>query len=609
MRSIGMLAVVTGTLALVSACSDGAGTPPPDNSAPVASFTMPACILDEPCGFTSTSTDDAEVTQWSWDFDGDGNSDAITATASYRYSTAADYNVSLIVRDAQGLSDTMTSTVSIDPVAPVNTPPTAGFTQTCDGLDCSFTSTSSDVAPGTIATYSWDFGDNSTADVAAPAHSYTVTTATDFAVTLTVTDDEGASDTETRTITVTPAAPVNPPSAGFSHSCTLAVCTFVSTSTDVAPGTITSYAWTFGDGGTAGVSNPSHTYTVAARTEFTVTLTVTDNEGGTDVETRTIAVDPVAPLNQPPTARFSYSCIKADCTFTSTSFDHGGRVTGQAWNLGDGTTSTELSLSHSYIVTGATQFTVTLTVTDNEGAVSVASQIVPIDPAAANLPPTANFTTWCHGESCIFTSTSTDPAPGGIVSYAWTFGDGGTEDWRRPSHVFSVSGRTTFLVTLTVTDNEGATAAVTKPITVTPLPPAVQGCLTSGKIVECVLDLPATATLKVTLLGINCDLPQRITTPPPVGDQLFIAVCDRQVGEAIGIFGGRLDDLWVYQSGTQARIWFIQGDSKRPLNPPEGRLEGNFPDWTISIEDGDHPGTEGEPDFSDLVFGVRATAR
>ena len=217
MRSIGLLAAVIGTLLLGSGCSDGAGTTPPDNTAPVANFAVPACILDVPCDFASTSTDDAEVTQWSWDFDGDGNSDAITAAASYRFTTAADYNVSLIVRDAQGLSDTMTSTVTVDP-APVNTPPTADFTQTCNALECTFVNASSDVAPGTIATYAWTFGDGATADLANPSHTYAVTAATDFTVTLTVTDNDGATDAATRTITVTPAAPVNPPTAGFTHT-------------------------------------------------------------------------------------------------------------------------------------------------------------------------------------------------------------------------------------------------------------------------------------------------------------------------------------------------------------------------------------------------------
>ena len=614
MRSIGTLAVVTATLVLASGCSDGGGTPPPDNIAPVANFSLPvpACTINVACDFASTSTDDAQVTEWSWDFNGDGTADRTTASASFTYAAAADYNVSLTVRDAQGLSDTKTSTLTIAP--PANTAPTASFTHTCDGVSCTFASTSSDVAPGTIATYAWNFGDDATADVNNPTHSYSVSVATEFTVSLTVTDNEGNADVETQTITVVPDNAS--PTASFTYSCNVVVCTFFSTSVDVAPGTIATYAWTFGDGGTAEGNNPSHSYNVTAPTDFTVTLTVTDNQGATDVETKTIAVDPTPPANQPPTARFTYSCVAAVCTFVSTSYDHGGRIDANAWTFGDGGTATEATATHSYAVTSATEFTVTLTVTDNEGATGVTSQMFILDPTAANIPPTASFNPWCYGDGCMFTSTSTDAAPGKIVSYAWTFGDGATAEWvnwafpkHLETHVYTVGARTQFAVTLTVTDNEGATAVATQTVTVSPLPPAVQGCTTSGKVVECVLDIPARSTLKVTLLGVSCDLVQKVTTPPPVGDQMFLSVCRNTVGDATGIFGGTMDELWVYQAGTQARIWFTQGNSTRPLAPPAGQLVGTFPDWTINFEDGDHAGAAGEPDFSDIVVGVHATAR
>ena len=606
MRSIGLLAAVTGTLVLASSCSDGSGTPPSDNQAPVANFVAPACAVGTPCNFVSTSTDDVEVTSWAWDFDGDTRPDANTASASYTYGAPATINVSLTVRDAGGLSHTKTLSITVA----ANAAPTAGFTSSCTAADCSFISTSTDVAPGSIVTYAWDFGDEGTADVSNPSHSYTVTAPTEFTVTLTVTDNEGATAVATQTITVTPGAPVNPPVAGFTHTCLGAACSFVSTSTDVAPGTIATYAWTFGDGATSNVRNPSHSYTIAAVTDFTVTLTVTDNEGGTAIASKTITVDPTPPANQPPVARFTYSCAAAVCTFVNTSYDHGGRVTASAWTFGDGSVSAETSPSHSYAISAAAEFTVTLTVTDNEGATDIESITIRLDPNAANPPPTASFTAWCHGESCIFTSTSTDAAPGAIAAYAWTFGDGGTEDWRKPSHVYSIAGRTTFTVTLTVTDNEGANAVATKTVTVTPLPPAVQGCTTSGRIVECVLDLPQRSTLKATIVGVNCALVERVATPPPVGDQLFVNVCSNKVGDAIGIFGGELDELWVYEAGSQARIWFVQDDkAPRPLAPPQGRVEGNFPDWTLHFDDGDFPGAPGEPDFSDLILGIKATVR
>jgi PKD repeat protein len=400
MRLIGTLAVITGGLVLASACGGSSDiTPPPANTAPAANFDLPPCTINAACNFASTSTDDAEVTEWSWDFDGDGTADATTANATFTYTTAGDFNVRLTARDAQGLSDTKTSTITIAPAPPGNTPPTAGFT----------------------------------------------------------------------------------------HACNAVACTFVSTSTDAAPGTIATYAWTFGDGGTADVNNPAHSYAVTTPTDFTVTLTVTDNEGAVGVETQTVSVDPGAPVNEAPTARFTYSCIAAVCTFVNTSFDHGGHITANAWNFGDGGTATEASPTHSYTVTAATECTVTLTVTDNEGATGVTSQTFTLDPAATNTPPTAAFTPNCYGESCIFRSTSTDVSPGTIVTYAWTFGDGATEDYAEPWHVYTISARTTFTVTLTVTDNEGATAVSTRTVTLTPLPPAVLGCTTSDRIVECVL--------------------------------------------------------------------------------------------------------------------------
>jgi PKD repeat protein len=539
MRSIGLLAVVTGTLLLASACSDGSGTPPPDNE-----------------------------------------------------------------------------------------PPVAGFTEVCTNLSCLFTDASNDPDGNTtITSRNWVFGDDATSPETSPTHAYAA--AGTYTVALTVTDDEGDTGEASKRITVTAAPPGNPPpmnaapTAGFAHSCAQAVCTFVSTSTDAAPGRIASSAWTFGDGGTADGNNPSHTYSVTAATEFTVTLTVTDNQGATAVATKTIAVNPAPPANQAPVARFTYSCAAAVCTFVNTSYDHGGRIAGNAWTFGDGGTATETSPTHSYTVTATTQFTVTLTVTDNKGATDIESTTILLDPTAANQSPKANFTSWCYGDGCIFTSTSTDAAPGAIFNYAWNFGDGATAEWRNwiqehpffpknlETHVYTVSAKTSFTVTLTVTDNEGATAVATTKITLTPLPPAAQGCYTSGRVVECVLDIPARSILKNTLLGVNCELVEKLSTPPPVGDTAFLSVCNNKPGDAIGIFGGTFDEAWVYETGTQARIWFTQGLPKpgRTLNPPAGQLTGNFPDWTLSFEDGDHPDAPGEPDFTDVVVGVHATTR
>ena len=75
----------------------------------------------------------------------------------------------------------------------------------------------------------------------------------------------------------TPAPqPTNPPTASFTWSNSGLTATFTDRSSDVPPGTVTSWQWDFGDGATSTVRHPSHVYQTAGT--FTVTLTVRDNE-------------------------------------------------------------------------------------------------------------------------------------------------------------------------------------------------------------------------------------------------------------------------------------------------------------------------------------------
>ncbi|MEW5298288.1 MAG: hypothetical protein WDW36_001429 [Sanguina aurantia] len=78
------------------------------------------------------------------------------------------------------------------------------------------------------------------------------------------------------------------PTANFSYSASNLAVTFTDSSTD-SGGTISTHAWTFGDGSTSSTTSPSHTY--AAAGTYSVTETVTDSaSGATSAKTSSVTV-------------------------------------------------------------------------------------------------------------------------------------------------------------------------------------------------------------------------------------------------------------------------------------------------------------------------------
>ena len=91
-------------------------------------------------------------------------------------------------------------------------------------------------------------------------------------------------------------------------------------------------------------------------------------------------------------------------------------------------------------------------------------------PPPVNQPPTAAFTATVDGLGVSVDSAGSADADGTIVTRAWTFGDGSTATGPTAAHDYAAAG--TYPVTLTVTDDDGATAQLTRQVTVTAPPPA-----------------------------------------------------------------------------------------------------------------------------------------
>jgi MYXO-CTERM domain-containing protein len=181
-------------------------------------------------------------------------------------------------------------------------------------------------------------------------------------------------------------------------------------------GTIVAYDWDYGDGNVGSDVNPTHTY--AAAGTFTVTLTVTDNDGATDAATTTCSVEPTP--NEPPVADpngpYSGTAGVPVAFDGSGSYDVDGTIVAYDWDYGDGNVGSGMNPTHTYAVAGT--FTVTLTVTDDDGATDTATTACSVEPPP-NEPPSAGDQDVVTDEDTPvdFTLMGSDPE-GQLLTYA-----------------------------------------------------------------------------------------------------------------------------------------------------------------------------------------------
>ena len=178
---------------------------------------------------------------------------------------------------------------------PVNNPPQAdpgGPYTGISGQSVGFDGRDSSDPDGDPLTYLWDFGDGISGAGATPQHSYSA--AGTYTVSLTVNDGQASSAAATTTAAITGANQAPSADAGGPYSGDAGESITFNASGSFDPdGTISSYAWNFGDGtGGSGVS-VQHAYATAGN--YTVSVTVTANDGATDSDTATVNVADVTP--------------------------------------------------------------------------------------------------------------------------------------------------------------------------------------------------------------------------------------------------------------------------------------------------------------------------
>ncbi len=436
----------TVTLIVTCGCSDTATAVVNVFDAPVSAFTFSNNCSADSILFTNTSQNPTmgSTASWSWDF-GNG-SPSITQTPPLAglgvlYAASGNYQVTIITYSSNlGCSDTLKDTVTVFPMPIAN----FGFTDVCLNTSMSFYDMSF-IASGSIASWSWDFGDGTPMGTTQlPIHNYA--NPGTYTVSLMVTTNNGCKDTVVKTVIVHPL-----PDAQYSTAnvCDGASVQFLDSSIISTPDMIQTWDWNFGDGTPVyNNQNASHPYSAAG--SYTVQLLVISDFGCSDSITKTVLVHPN------PVANFNNTsvCHTNATQFTDSSTTTFGSISNWSWDFGDGSPLNNTQ-SPSFLYANAGIYNVTLIVDNSFGCGDTITK-----PVQVYFNPIADFTNSnvCFGDSMYFINASSVDTSTSIAGYLWVFGDNGpTNSLQNPSHYYSGAG--TFTVTLITTTTDGCSNA------------------------------------------------------------------------------------------------------------------------------------------------------
>ena len=233
--------------------------------------------------FTDLSSDpERKPLKYLWDF-GDGN----TSTGSdptHVYSISGTMTVRLTVIDDEFEAEMAEGVVIVFPrIRPVSYFRVESESATVED-ELRFYDESTD-EDGYIVAWQWEFGDGETSTRRDSSHRYWDKGI--YYATLVVIDDDGNQDSVTRKVTIENLPPAADFAASEEDTEVGEEILFTDRTTDPEDKALV-YAWDFGDGSTSSQKNPGHEYNQAGT--YTVELTVTDDEGETDVTTLVLSV-------------------------------------------------------------------------------------------------------------------------------------------------------------------------------------------------------------------------------------------------------------------------------------------------------------------------------
>jgi len=304
-------------------------------------------------------------------------------------STNTDVNYRIYALDTEGFFDVsalMSYSVSLiqsSPVASFSNYPEVVYT---DEIVTFNASTSYD-PDGEIVEYFWDFGDETNATGPIVTHPYLEDG--EYFVKLSVYDDSSLTGSKTTTKEVKNRSPI----AVLLESTPSEIDVDQKVSLDATEsydpdGSIVSYTWGFGDGTADKGSTVFHTYSDSGF--YTLTLTVIDNDGATgELVFLFNVINDSIPSSGEPFAMFSVNGSSiTENNFVhfnaSDSYDSDGSIVDFSWDFGDGQNATGAVVDHQYASDGT--FTVTLTVTDDQNALTIESSQIVVEPQSDDAP-------------------------------------------------------------------------------------------------------------------------------------------------------------------------------------------------------------------------------